>query len=97
VQDLHADYEKVRGWVEASKLELGPDTATYCDLKAPEFVWPLSRCGPTGVNLKHLLGMFVSALFLSLGAPFWFNALRNMSNLRPILAGKVDEDKARRP
>ncbi|MEO8133379.1 MAG: hypothetical protein ABI831_05340 [Betaproteobacteria bacterium] len=30
VQDLQADYEKVRGWVEASQLELGPDSATYC-------------------------------------------------------------------
>ena len=37
--------------------------------------------------------MFVTALFLSLGAPFWFNALRNMSNLRPIIAGKVEKDK----
>lgn len=93
VQDLQADYEKVHGWVEASQLELGPSTATYCEPKKNGFVWPFSSCGPVGVGTKHFLGMLVTALFLSLGAPFWFNMLRNMSNLRPILAGKVDKDK----
>jgi hypothetical protein len=88
VQDLQADYEKIRGWVEASQLELGPP-AEYCTFKGI-FDW---TCGFNGVTAWHLLGMFVTALFLSLGAPFWFNALRNMSNLRPILAGKVENDK----
>jgi hypothetical protein len=39
---------------------------------------------------RHLLGMLMSAFFLSLGAPFWFNTLSQLSNLRPILAGKVE-------
>jgi hypothetical protein len=38
---------------------------------------------------RHLLGTLVSVLFLSLGAPFWFNALRQMSNLKPAISGKV--------
>jgi hypothetical protein len=38
---------------------------------------------------RHLLGTLVSILFLSLGAPFWFNALRQLSNLKPAIAGKV--------
>lgn len=38
---------------------------------------------------RHLLGTLVSVLFLSLGAPFWFNALRQLSNLKPAIAGKV--------
>jgi hypothetical protein len=40
---------------------------------------------------KHLLGVLVSVLLLSLGAPFWFNLLRNLSNLRPIVARKVEQ------
>jgi hypothetical protein len=32
----------------------------------------------------------MTALFLSLGAPFWFNMLRKMSDLRPIVARKVE-------
>jgi hypothetical protein len=35
--------------------------------------------------------VLISAIHLSLGAPFWFNALRQLANLRPILAGKVDK------
>jgi hypothetical protein len=97
IQDLHADYDKVRGWVEASQLELGPDTARYCDPKRTDSVWSILGCGPTGITPKHVLGMLVTALFLSLGAPFWFNLLRNMSNLRPILAGKVEKDQAGPP
>ena len=38
---------------------------------------------------RHLLGTLVSILFLSLGAPFWFNALRQLSNLKPAISAKV--------
>lgn len=36
------------------------------------------------------LGTIMAWLLLSLGAPFWFNLLRTLSNLRPALAGKVE-------
>jgi hypothetical protein len=39
----------------------------------------------------HLLGVIMTWLFLSLGAPFWFNALSQLANLRPILAGKIQK------
>jgi hypothetical protein len=45
-------------------------------------------------NRGRLIGVLISAILLSLGAPFWFNALRQLANLRPILAGKVDKDQA---
>jgi hypothetical protein len=35
---------------------------------------------------RHILGIFISWALLSLGAPFWFNALKSLSSLRPILA-----------
>jgi hypothetical protein len=36
---------------------------------------------------KHELpGMLVAAMFLSLGAPFWFNTLKRAASLRPFLA-----------
>jgi len=37
---------------------------------------------------RHLLGILISAAFLSLGAPFWFNLLKTLGNLRPILASR---------
>ena len=41
---------------------------------------------------KHFPGVLLSVLLLSLGAPFWFNMLRQLSNLRPFFARKIDED-----
>jgi hypothetical protein len=38
------------------------------------------------------LGVIASAVFLSLGAPFWFSMLKTLGSLRPLLANKVDED-----
>lgn len=37
---------------------------------------------------RRWLGLALSVVLLSLGAPFWFNLLRSMSNLRPVLAQK---------
>jgi hypothetical protein len=55
------------------------------------FVAPRSR--PT---VESFLGMLISALFLSLGAPFWYNVLQQLGNLRPLLAGKVDDAEAKK-
>jgi hypothetical protein len=40
----------------------------------------------------RLLGILISAALLSLGAPFWFNTLKSLTNLRPILADEVDKN-----
>ncbi|MCH7962969.1 MAG: hypothetical protein IH852_03425 [Bacteroidetes bacterium] len=41
----------------------------------------------------HFWGVLVMAAFLSLGAPFWFKALKTMSALRPILAEKEEKER----
>ena len=38
----------------------------------------------------HFLGTLMTVFFLSLGAPFWYNALRQMANLRPAVAEKIE-------
>jgi hypothetical protein len=43
---------------------------------------------PAKPNAIYILGVLITAALLSLGAPFWFNALKSMTNLRPILATK---------
>jgi hypothetical protein len=40
----------------------------------------------------HLVGILVTAVLLSLGAPFWFNILKTLTNLRPILARKEQKE-----
>ena len=47
------------------------------------------------VFVKHGWGMFFSVLLLSLGAPFWFNALKSLASLRSAVASNITaEDKA---
>ncbi len=41
----------------------------------------------------HFWGVLLMAAFLSLGAPFWFKALKTMSALRPILAEKEEKER----
>jgi hypothetical protein len=42
-------------------------------------------------SLWVFLGVLSSAGLLSLGAPFWFNTLKSVSNLRPAIAAQVQE------
>jgi hypothetical protein len=44
------------------------------------------------VNL-HFWGTLFSCALLSLGSPFWFNALKGLSAPRPILANQKDAEK----
>jgi len=41
-------------------------------------------------------GILLSALLLSLGAPFWYNALRNLLRLRSLIASKDDQQRLER-
>jgi len=38
------------------------------------------------------VGMLMTVAFLSLGAPFWFNALRSLSALKPVVSQKLAEE-----
>ena len=40
---------------------------------------------------REFLGTLIAAALLSLGAPFWYNALKNLSNLRTIVASRQAE------
>jgi hypothetical protein len=44
-------------------------------------------------GLSNILGILITAGFLSLGAPFWFNALKTLSNLRPLVATRQEGQK----
>ena len=43
---------------------------------------------------RNLLGVLLAAAFLSLGAPFWYNTLKNLSNLRTVVATKEANESA---
>jgi len=69
---LSGQADKIKQDLEKSgfKLEIVPSWAAF----KKSLEWP------------RLLGILITAGLLSLGAPFWFNILRNLSNLRPLLA-----------
>ena len=41
----------------------------------------------------HFWGVLASAALLSVGAPFWFNALKTLTSLRPVLANKEQQER----
>jgi len=43
-----------------------------------------------------LMGIVLTALLLSLGAPFWYNALQNLIRLRSVIASKDDQQRDER-
>ena len=40
----------------------------------------------------HFWGIAATVALLSLGAPFWFNILKSLTNLRPVIARRVDAE-----
>ena len=55
-----------------------------------DFQWPWRRTW----TWPGLIGVLATAGLLSLGAPFWFNALKSLTNLRPTIAAKQDAQQA---
>ena len=88
-----AEYERL---VNAAKLDAYLATmqklvgATGLDLIPSPY--PLISKGEWSWPKRRLLGILVSAALLSLGAPFWYNALKSLTNLRPTLANAVEKN-----
>jgi hypothetical protein len=56
------------------------------------FQTPFPKLGKYWWNADHAVRGLISIVLLSLGAPFWFKALKQAANLRPALAQKVEEE-----
>lgn len=48
--------------------------------------------GSIKAQIVYILGVLLTAALLSLGAPFWFNSLKSLTNLRPIVASKEKQE-----
>jgi hypothetical protein len=49
------------------------------------------------IDAQHVFGVMVSVFFLSLGAPFWFNLLKNMTSLKSVVAQKDAAEDEKQP
>jgi hypothetical protein len=77
------DFTRVKSDLERTGFELLPSS--------------FSRWSPSYFDgvFKHFFGILISASLLSLGAPFWFNILNSLTNLRSLLASNIkDEEEA---
>jgi hypothetical protein len=59
--------------------------------KEPVPYWARNYWPQLAHYLRHLLGVLITAGLLALGAPFWFNLLKNLMNLRPAVANLVEK------
>jgi len=88
--DLHYDQiiqERTQGLIEsAGKVKEQLTQTELVVVGAYDATWAWG---------SHFIGVLMTALFLSLGAPFWFNLLRELGNLRPLLAGKVEKSEGK--
>jgi hypothetical protein len=91
------DFNKVRAVLEDTGFQLFP---------ASFYRWPSSSTAPK-ISIRqllrcllfysygirtHLIGILISAALLSLGAPFWFNILKSLVNLRSLLANNITKE-----
>jgi hypothetical protein len=52
---------------------------------------PSGFCSRLGQFWSHLFGVLLTAGLLTLGAPFWFNLLKNLTSLRPAVANLIEK------
>ena len=93
------------GWVrgrfaaERAKLEMTELSRAIESLRTGAGLGGVAPRGWSGFDVEtpwekslHLFGVLVGALLLSLGAPFWFNALKTLVALRPLVATKEQRE-----
>lgn len=74
----------LRAELSRSGLRLIPEP--YPNLRS--FLWSLCPLN------RSFWGILMTVGLLSLGAPFWFNALKSLATLRPVLATRQDQRRA---
>ena len=80
---------------DADRKKLVSDFTTMDLIKVPESFKDWSERWKQSWVLK-LVGILVSALLLNLGAPFWYNSLKNLLRLRSLIAQKDDDQRTAR-
>lgn len=78
--------EKIGHWVEvADSIRSDFNNARFQLIPQP---YPGLHYQP-----REILGIILSSILLSLGAPFWYNLLKTLSNLRPRVAQIIQREK----
>jgi hypothetical protein len=70
-----------------ASAELDPERGKHVHF---DYFWWHTKSG-----WRHFLGIVAAGALLSLGAPFWFNLLSQLANLRTVLANREKEDRGK--
>jgi hypothetical protein len=78
--------------MDATGFSLAP-TSLFGRWDAEKLPAWATRIRPPGAAhyLVHFIGVLMTAGLLTLGAPFWFNLLKNLTSLRPALAALIEK------
>jgi len=87
-QDLKTRIADLRSHFAATESELAQ--AKFDLVPSPYPSWGTYIAG--GRPSRHFWGTLASAILLCLGAPFWFNSLKSLTSLRPLLAQKEKKE-----
>jgi hypothetical protein len=96
LEELGFAFSALERRLAETRLQLIP--AGYCANPPPgrlERIAYRLRCPFVFQGWRQVLGVLVSAILLSLGAPFWFNVLRRLVDLRPIVARRAEGEPAK--
>jgi hypothetical protein len=80
-------YAKVKADFDDTGFALFPKDSSF---------WRGSRWS-NGWSWTHIMGVLFSVGLLSLGAPFWYNALKNLTSLRSIVAQNISSEQRQAP
>lgn len=86
-----ATFTELQNQVGDAGFDLAPASflGRWDDEKLPD--WASGLCPLVAHFLVHLLGVLMTAGLLALGAPFWFNLLKNLMSLRPAVAALIEK------
>lgn len=94
--DAVAEAKALQGDLASSGLDFLPKFGKNADL--PNGIHTAcDYLNGTSEGFWHLLGILAGGAFLSLGAPFWFNILKQLTNLRTVLANKEHAEREDQP
>jgi hypothetical protein len=100
LSDFGARAAAINSQLATAGLQLMPDYAKHWPANSwPDDVFPFASAAGVprgwGVN-PHFFGVLFSALLLSLGAPFWFNVLKQAVTLRPTVGNLQQQEREKR-
>jgi hypothetical protein len=88
--------EELQGLAQIGAVTLpGKDWVANWGIPDTQIPYGCAAGAPCPAKIS-LLGVLLSALMLSLGAPFWYNALKNLVRLRSVIATKDDDQRLTR-